>query len=404
MCLPFTFRAKTTDTMGIMRKAWVYKRKNTKGWWVGWYEGGKKRAKALPGKVLAKHFCQIKDAPLNSDVFTGAVNADWHQMVEGYRQAKQVEGLRGASIHEAMLALGHFERLVGPDSSKRINQNVLDRFILDRGNEVTRTTLNKDIRNLNAFLNWAVKNRFIASGLEVKKIKVAQKPVRALTPQQVRGLLSTVSKYPPLRLKVLLAVTTGLRRGDIEAIRIGDIHFDRNPITPHNRQAGKAMSERPIPEQIMTELSNHVTKLPDGQERLFNDRFSPKKWEKIRKTIGLPELKFHDLRKTFASLLAQRGVSTAVPQRLLEHSSPQLTNEVYTNVDPVLRQAISQLPVADRLYDSSPGCAEDRGLFSVPHDLAPCRRQMWPAPDVVPSKGRFDWAERDGVQRNRALS
>ncbi len=107
------------------------------------------------------------------------------------------------------------------------------------------------------------------------------------------------------------------------------------------------MPERPIPEQIMTELANYVATLPDGQERLFVDRFSPKRWERIRKAMGLPELKFHDLRKTFASLLAQRGVSTAVTQRLLEHSSPQLTNDVYTNVDPVLRQAINQLPVAD---------------------------------------------------------
>jgi integrase len=109
------------------------------------------------------------------------------------------------------------------------------------------------------------------------------------------------------------------------------------------------MAERPIPEQIATELSNYIATLPDGQELLFADRFSPKMWTKIRRKIGLPDLKFHDLRKTFASLLAQRGVSTAVTQRLLEHSSPQLTNDVYTNVDPVLRQAINVLPVADWL-------------------------------------------------------
>ena len=107
------------------------------------------------------------------------------------------------------------------------------------------------------------------------------------------------------------------------------------------------MTERPVPEQITTELSNYVTTLPDGQELLFADRFSPKKWAKIRREVGLPDLKFHDLRKTFASLLGQRGVSTAVTQRLLEHSSPQLTNDVYTNVDPVLRQAVDLLPVAD---------------------------------------------------------
>jgi len=57
-------------------------------------------------------------------------------------------------------------------------------------------------------------------------VKVAQKPVTALTAQQVQALLSTTTKYPTLRLRVLLAVTTGLRRGDVEAIRVGNTHFD----------------------------------------------------------------------------------------------------------------------------------------------------------------------------------
>jgi len=332
-----------------MRKPWVYKRKHIKGWWCGWYEGGKRKAKALPSKSLAEHFRHIKYTQLNADVFTSIVDLDWQQMVEEYRRFKQVEGLQDASIYEAMLTLGHFERLAGPSSSRSVTQNVLDQFILDRGREVEKNTLNKDIRNLSAFLNWAARNRFVVSGLEIKKVKVAQKPVAALSPQQVRDLLTATSRYPTLRLRVLLAVTTGLRRGDVEAIRIGDIHFDRNTIATRNRKAGKAMAERPLPEQIMTELSNYVAALADGREKLFTDRFSPKKWERIRKMVKLPDLRFHDLRKTFASLLAQRGVSTAVTQRLLEHSSPRLTNDVYTNVDPVLRQAVSQLPVADWL-------------------------------------------------------
>ncbi len=163
----------------------------------------------------------------------------------------------------------------------------------------------------------------------------------------VRDLLDATERHPTIRLRVLLAVTTGLRRGDIEAIRIGDIHFDRNTIATRNRKAGKAMPERPVPEQVLTELSNYVATLPDGQERLFTDRFTSKKWNRVREGVGMPELKFHDLRKTFASLLAQRGVSTAITQRLLEHSTPQLTNEVYTNVDPALREAVNLLPVAE---------------------------------------------------------
>jgi hypothetical protein len=42
-------------------------------------------------------------------------------------------------------------------------------------------------------------------------------------------------------------------------------------------------------------------------------------------------------------------LSTAVIQRLLEHSSPDLTNKVYMNVDPVLRYAIDSMPAGDWL-------------------------------------------------------
>jgi len=238
-------------------------RKNIKGWWTGWYEGGKRKAKALPTKALAEHFRHIKYTQLNSDVFTSVVAFDWRHTVQEYVQSKQVEGCKDASIYEIRLTLRHFERLVGCDSSKEITQPNLDTFVLTRGEEVGKSTLNKDITNLRAFLKWAVRNRFVPSGLEIRKVKVPQKPVVALSAEQVRDLLTTASRYPTLRLRVLLAVTTGLRRGDIEAIRVGDIHFDRNTILTRNRKARKAMPERPVPEAIMTELANHVTGLGD---------------------------------------------------------------------------------------------------------------------------------------------
>jgi hypothetical protein len=59
-----------------MKKVRVYKRKCIKGWWVGWYESGKRKAKALSTKALAEHFRQIKYAQMNSDVFTGTVTVN----------------------------------------------------------------------------------------------------------------------------------------------------------------------------------------------------------------------------------------------------------------------------------------------------------------------------------------
>ena len=222
------------------------------------------RAKALPTKALAEHFRHIKYTQPNSDVFTSVVDFDWCQMTEEYRQFKEVEGLVDASIYEVFLTLRHFRRIICLNSSKEITQQSLDTFMLKRKDEVGKSTLNKDIRNLHAFLNWAAKNRFVVSGLEIKKVKVPQIPVVSLSPRQVTDLMALASIYPSLRLRILLAVTTGLRRGDIEAMRIGTIHFDRNTITTRNRKAKKAMAERPIPEQVATQLSNYVATLPEG--------------------------------------------------------------------------------------------------------------------------------------------
>ena len=140
-----------------------------------------------------------------------------------------------------------------------------------------------------------------------------------------------------------------MRRGDIDSLKIRDIDFERNSITTSSRKTKKSMASRPISAKLMAEISKYVCSIKIGQEKLFNTVFNHRIWRKICKKAGLDDLKFHDLRKTFCSLLAQNGVSTAVTQRLLEHSSPNLTNKVYTNVDPVLRQAVERLPLGDWL-------------------------------------------------------
>jgi hypothetical protein len=102
--------------METMRKPWVHKRKGVKGWWVGWYEGGKRKAKALPNKALGEPLRHIKYSQLNAGVFTSVVSFDWQQMVEEYRQLKQVEGLwpgfRSGSSRVWAQAMGHDEERI----------------------------------------------------------------------------------------------------------------------------------------------------------------------------------------------------------------------------------------------------------------------------------------------------
>jgi integrase len=173
--------------------------------------------------------------------------------------------------------------------------------------------------------------------------------VKSLNDTQIKKLLTAAEPYLSVKMRIVLALGTGLRRGDIESLKFSDIDFLNNHITTTSRKTRKSMASRPVSAAVMTELRKYVYGLKVGQQKLFNDNFCHKRWKKICKSAGLDDLKFHDLRKTFGSILAQNGVSTVVTQRLLEHSSPTLTNKVYTNVDPVLRHAIEQLPISDWL-------------------------------------------------------
>jgi len=332
-----------------MKKVWIYKRNNIKGWWCGWYEDGRRTSKALPSKELAEHYKQIKYAQLNSDVFTGIVTVDWQEMVDEYREAKKVQGVTEGTLYEHSLSLRNFERIVGKCSSKQITQNVIDKFVLERTNEVKRATLNKDIRNIKTFVIWCRGQRYLNGNLKLKELKVEERPVKSLNDTQIKTLLRATEPYPEIKMRVLLALATGLRRGDIETLKISDIDFEKNCIATTSKKTKKCMSSRPVSAAVMVELSKYVCRIDVGQEKLFRTKFGYRQWRNICKKAGLTNLKFHDLRKTFCSLLAQNGVSTAVAQRLLEHSSPLLTNKVYTNVDPVLRQAIENLPIGNWL-------------------------------------------------------
>ncbi len=332
-----------------MNKVWIYKRKRIKGWWVGWYESGNRKAKALPSKALAEHFRQIKYVQLNSDVFTGTVTVDWPQMCNEYVHSKKVAGSVEASIYEVALTLRHFERLIGRCNSKQINQNAIDKYILERGKEVVRSTVNKDIRNLTAFIYWCRENRYVNGEIKIKLLKEDERPVISLSHTQIKKLLSTSKRYKTMWMRILLALGTGLRLRDIEIWRVSDIDFENSYVTTRSKKSRKSMGSRPVPVPIMAELKKYVSGLDAEQENIFNDNFSRYRRTQIRRKLGLEDYTFHDLRKTFGSVLAQRGVSTAVIQKLLEHSSPNLTNKVYTNVDPVLRHAVDQIPASDWL-------------------------------------------------------
>ena len=130
----------------------------------------------------------------------------WLKLFLRYREAKKVQGVTEGTLYEHSLSLRNFERIVGKCSSKQVTQNVIDKFVLERTNEVKRATLNKDIRNIKTFVIWCREKRYLNGNLKLKELKVEERPVKSLNDGQIKNLLRATQPYPTMKMRVLLAL------------------------------------------------------------------------------------------------------------------------------------------------------------------------------------------------------
>ena len=334
-----------------MRKVRVYKPKDRPGWYISWRENGREKKRALPDKKTAQHYASIVYHSLNIDVYQQAIDLPWPDLVAEYLRTYDVRRLTASAKYEAERTLRHFETLVGQFSSKNLTQGIFEEFILRRAEmEVSDWTLNKDIANIRAFVKWGQKSSYLARNIELNKIKTTDRPPVSLTSVQVKNLLiSARQKADSWYIRVLLAVTTGLRKNDIESLTVNDLDFENHSVSTHSKKTRKSMASRPLPTGIIPALARYVGELPAGQIKLLADTNTFKKWKLIRNRAGLPELRFHDLRSVFSSALQSRDVPLSVVQSLLEHSSPSLTARTYTRTDTMLAPAVERLPVDEWL-------------------------------------------------------
>ena len=332
-----------------MKKVRIFQRKDRPGWYVEWREAGKKKRRALHTKQQAAHFAHIKYTEINNDIFRTVVDLPWQELKTEYLRTYDVRRLADSSKYQAAHTLDLFEQINGYRSSQAITQAMLDLYIIARAETIGEWTLNKEIANLRAFLNWGKKHKYMSGDLEVHKVKATPRLVVSLTNQQVKNLtISARQRSETWYVRVLLAVTTGLRAQDIERIQIADIDFENSTLVSRSQKTRKVMETRPLHPSITPILAAYVAEVAPGQAILHRgDTNTHKKWKAIRQRAGLPDLRFHDLRSVFSTALQARDVPLSVVQQLLEHSSADLTQRQYTNVDPLLAPAVEKLPIKE---------------------------------------------------------
>jgi len=142
-------------------------------------------------------------------------------------------------------------------------------------------------------------------------------------------------RYKVERQVILLAMLTGMRRGELMGLEPANVYNGRIVLRPNQTKSGK---QRGIP------LTEEALPLVEGLPfDTTGDRVRGA-FEKAREKIGRPDIRFHDLRHCYASLLASKGEALTSIRDLLGHSSLTVTSR-YAHADPARWESVvAKLP------------------------------------------------------------
>jgi integrase len=223
-------------------------------------------------------------------------------------------------------------------------------------------TVNRYIACLSAALSFAMKERQLIDRNPVSNISRKKEPrgrTRFLSDQERTALLDACAKsaWEPLRVLVLLAITTGARKGELTSIRWEDVDLKKGRAllreTKNDEQrvlpiAGKALDALRELRLRNSARSEFVFPQPSGLPGPYV-HFDAH-WYEAREVAGIGAgFHFHDLRHTCASYLAKQGCSLLEIANVLGHKTLAMVKRYAHLVDEDKAKVIEKMVAAKGL-------------------------------------------------------
>jgi integrase len=340
-------------------------------WWIDYYDadGRRHRKKIGPQKTLA--VMAIKEAQVKRAKGELGYLEDKRILFKDFAN-NYVKHIK-VTLSPFTLArcLGIIDKRLVPEFGQfllpKITRKHIEDYMNKRASAVSPATVNREMSRLRHIFSTAVRWRYIRESpcKGIKEFKESSGRIRYLTPEELDRLLTacdsscfadnkrnkTVSELLKVYLKpiVLLSCHLGTRRSELINLTWRDIDFKQRHITLDHTKNGERrfLYMNDTVWGILKSLPVSI----EGEGKVFagiTPNMVTMAFRRAANRAGLTDVRFHDLRHTFASHLVMNGTNIRTVQTLLGHKdlrmtlryshlSPEHLQEAVTGLDKVLQ-------------------------------------------------------------------
>lgn len=227
-------------------------------------------------------------------------------------------------------------------------------------------TINKCLILMVGIMGYAARHRFAtgnsAEGIEKLKEREGESRVieeNVLTPAEIRLVIDAA--VDTWRLPIMFAAVTGVRKAEIAGLQWPDIDWNRRSAEirrtwrrgdfyePKTKASRRTVE---LSDELISELKRWKLRCPKGEHDLVfptsaggpmdaTDVLRLGLYPALRRA-GIRQVRFHDLRHSFASNLLAAGVDAVTVSRALGHASPHITMTIYAHALPNARRGTAE--------------------------------------------------------------
>ena len=232
------------------------------------------------------------------------------------------------------------------------------------GSSLSQKTVRNIHMMLHVALEQAVKEDLISKNPTDGCIapKVEKKEMKVIQPEKIGAYLQAAADRNVLPM-FYLELTSGLRRGELLALLWSDLDIDQRTISVNKSVAGRhgelkvsapktkhSIRKVAIPQQAVELLIQEHALHPDNPYMfpspvtgtMYHPDTAGRLHKKLLKESGIENVRFHDLRHTFATVALQNGVDIKTLSHMLGHFSSGFTLDTYTHVTAKMQQEAAE--------------------------------------------------------------